>query len=264
MSPKPAPPDHFSRLSTGYAAFRPTYPDELVDFLAEVAPRREIAWEAGCGSGQLTLSLARRFALVAASDASRMQLARAPSHPSVGWHAATAEACALTGGVVDLAVSAQAAHWFDLPRYYAEVRRVTREGGVVALVSYGVMAVEDRIDSVVRGFHDRVLAPHWPPERREVTRGYRSLPFPFPELPAPDFEITMERALDEVMGYVESWSAVQSLVDSGGTASLDRFRETLTEAWGVPEIPRTVRWPLSLRVGRVTAPSGSKGNTPGE
>ena len=48
--------DHFSEVAAAYAAHRPTYPPALVDLLARLAPARRLAWDAGCGSGQLSRS----------------------------------------------------------------------------------------------------------------------------------------------------------------------------------------------------------------
>src|SRR5438034_4049730 len=72
--------DHFSDVAAAYAAHRPTYPAALVDLLAESAPRRDLAWDAGCGSGQLSVLLAERFARVIATDASPEQIAHAAPH----------------------------------------------------------------------------------------------------------------------------------------------------------------------------------------
>src|SRR5207249_7256547 len=116
--------DHFSDKAAGYAAYRPVYPPALVDALAALAPGRGLAWDAGCGSGQLSLLLAQRFDRVIATDASADQIAHATAHPKVEYRCAPAEASGLADGIADLAVAAQAAHWFDLPDYYAEVRRV--------------------------------------------------------------------------------------------------------------------------------------------
>lgn len=194
--------DHFSERAAGYAAHRPTYPAALVDFLAEVAPRRGLAWDAGCGSGQLSVLLAERFRRVVATDASAEQIAKATPHPNVDYRYAPAEASGLPDAVVDLAVAAQAAHWFDLPAYSAEVRRVTRPGSVVALVTYGLMTVDDEVDPVVRRFYSEVLGPYWPPERRHVEDGYRSLPFPFDEMETPKLEIRVDWAFADLVGYV--------------------------------------------------------------
>jgi 2-polyprenyl-3-methyl-5-hydroxy-6-metoxy-1,4-benzoquinol methylase len=69
--------DHFSTRSAEYAAYRPTYPRALVDFLADAAPGTELALDCGCGTGQLSVLLAERFARVVATDASAKQIENA-------------------------------------------------------------------------------------------------------------------------------------------------------------------------------------------
>ncbi|HKW39962.1 MAG TPA: class I SAM-dependent methyltransferase [Gemmatimonadales bacterium] len=243
--------DHFSQIAVAYAAHRPSYPQALVDFLARLAPARRCAWDAGCGSGQLTVLLARAFERVIGTDPSAEQIAQATTHSRVEYHRASAEASGLAAGVVDLATAAQAAHWFDLPAYCAEVRRVARPGAIVALISYGVVAAGADLDDVIRPFYRDVLGRYWPPERWHVDDGYRSLPFPFEELDTPALEIRCEWRLVELIGYIGTWSAVWALERAAGPESFATFRRDLATAWGPPETVRTVRWPLALRVGRV-------------
>jgi len=243
--------DHFSEISAAYAAHRPSYPAALVAFLARLAPARRLAWDAGCGSGQLSVLLAGTFDRVVATDASPEQIARATPHAKVEYRCAPAEASGLTDRAVDLATAAQAAHWFDLPAYYAEVRRVTRPGGIIALVSYGVLRADADVDRVIQPFYRAVLASYWPPERRHVDEGYRSLPFPFEELEAPALEIRLEWRLAQLVGYVGTWSAVWALERAKGEGPFATFRRELAHAWGPATAVRTVRWPLALRVGRV-------------
>jgi len=242
--------DHFSDVAAAYAAHRPSYPAALVDFLARLAPTRRLAWDAGCGSGQLSLLLAGPFERVVATDASPEQIARAAPHPKVEYRCAAAGVSGLPESVVDLATAAQAAHWFDLPAYYAEVRRAARRGGIVALISYGVVTAGADLDAVIQPFYRGVLAAYWAPERRHVDDGYRSLPFPFEELDAPAFEIRLDWRLEDLVGYIGTWSAVWALQQAEGQGPLATFRRELGSAWG-PAAVRTVRWPLVLRVGRV-------------
>jgi len=199
--------DHFSAVAAGYAAHRPSYPPALIDLLAELAPRPDLVWDAGCGSGQLSVLLADRFARVIATDASAKQIAHAAPHPHVAYVVARAEAGTLAAGTVDVAVAAQAAHWFDLPAYYAEVRRVGRLGGAVALVTYGLVRVDHVVDPVIDHFYSQVLGSYWPPERRHVDNGYRALPFPFEEIDAPGLEMQASWTRADLVGYVETWSA---------------------------------------------------------
>ena len=243
--------DHFSERAAAYAAHRPVYPRALVDFLADMAPGRDVAWDGGCGSGQLSVLLADRFARVIATDASAEQIAQAAPHPKVGYRCAPAETSGLPNGAVDLAVAAQAVHWFDLARYYAEVRRVARPAGVLALVTYGLVQVDDDAAPLVQHFFSAVLGPYWPPERRYVDDGYRSLPFPFEEITAPPLEIRAEWTLANFVGYVETVSAVRALERARGPAPLAEFRRELEGVWQPAGATRTVRWPLALRVGRV-------------
>jgi SAM-dependent methyltransferase len=199
--------DHFSGHAADYAAHRPTYPRTLVDFLASVSPGRGLAWDVGCGSGQLSTALAEAFERVVATDASERQVASAAPHPRVTYAVAPAEAGGLPDGAADLVVAAQAAHWFDLPAFYAAARRVARPGGIVALVSYGVAEVDDDLAPVVERLYRDVLGPYWPPERRHAEDGYRSLDFPFAEIQAPTLAMGVCWRLADLLGYVGTWSA---------------------------------------------------------
>ena len=243
--------DHFSGVASGYAAHRPTYPPAVVDFLAAQVARAEVAWDAGCGSGQLSTLLAARFERVIATDPSAAQLAQARPHPGVEYRQSSAEGSRLADGSVDLAVAAQAAHWFELPRYYTEVRRVVRPGGVVALLAYGVVHVDRDLSAIVDRFYWQTLAGFWPQERRIVEDGYRSLPFPFPELETPPFAMTATWSLPELLGYVRTWSAVQEIERARGGDAFTGFARALGNAWGDPGRKRTVRWDLAVRAGRV-------------
>jgi SAM-dependent methyltransferase len=243
--------DHFSTSADAYAAHRPTYPPALIDFLAGVAPARDVAWDCGCGSGQLATLLARQFRRVIATDASVELLARAPQHASIEYRHTRVEESGLEKESVDLIVSAQAAHWFDLSAWYSEARRVARRRAVIALVTYAVPSIDTRVDRALEDFHSRILAPFWPPERRHVDDGYASLPFPFRHIAAPRLEITCEWTQDDILAYIETWSSVKALVDAGQSLRFEEFRAALGDAWGAPGAKR-VTFPLTVRAGRVT------------
>ena len=243
--------DLFSGHSREYAEYRPGYPQALIDYLAESAPRRDTAWEAGCGSGQLSIPLASRFERVIATDASADQIRHAVPHPRVDYRVAPAEGSGVPDATADIAVAAQAAHWFDIDAYYAEVRRVVKPNGMVALITYESTKVDAAVDGVVHRFYSETVGPYWAPARRHVEEGYRSLPFPFEEIIAPAFEMVAEWTLEQLIGYVETWSATRALLRAKGEASILAFRKELADAWGPERATRTVRWPLAVRVGRV-------------
>jgi SAM-dependent methyltransferase len=248
----PTFPDHFSDRAAGYREYRPTYPRELVDFLADTSPGTALAWEAGCGSGQLSVGLLERFDRVVATDASAEQLAHARRHERIEYRRALAEDSGLPAHCADLAVAAQAAHWFDLDAYYAEVKRVARRGAVIALICYDLLSAGDDVDPIVSHFYREVLAPYWPPERRLVEAGYRTIPFPFEEIPAPALELHADWTLEQLLGYARTWSGVRALEKARGPGAVEALGEELAPLWGDGgKATRRITWPLAMRVGRV-------------
>ncbi|MBP2301706.1 class I SAM-dependent methyltransferase [Azospirillum picis] len=244
--------DHFSGHAGDYRAFRPSYPEGLADLLAGASPATELAWDAGCGNGQLSTMLAGRFAAVHATDASAEQIARAEPHPRVRYAAASAEDSGLPDGCCDLVVAAQAAHWFDLARFYAEVRRVARPGAAAALVCYGLQQLgEPALDAAVERFHNGTIGPYWPADRWKVVDGYRGLDFPFPALPVPPLAMEAVWPLPRLLGYMSTWSGVKAATEALGRNPLEAFAAEIAPLWGAPERERTIRWPLTVRLGRV-------------
>lgn len=244
--------DHFSDRAARYATYRPHYPPELADYLAGLSRRRELAWDVGCGSGQMSTLLGDRFDRVIATDASADQLARAVAHPHVEYSVAPAERTSIADKSVDLVVVAQAVHWFDLPRFYIEVRRVARPNAAIALVAYGITITEPAILAVVDHFYWHVLDKWWAPERKHAETGYRDLDFPFAEVTPPDLDMSVNWTIDEFIGYVGTWSAVRAMEKGEGTAALESFAAELRTAWGSVE-RRRVWWKLAMRIGTVGA-----------
>ncbi len=243
--------DHFSHDSAGYAAHRPGYPAALFAWLADRVDVRETAWDCATGSGQAAVGLAAHFERVVATDASAQQVASAVPHPRVEYRVAPAEASGLPAASVDLVTVAQAAHWFDLPRFYAEAQRVLKPGGLLAIWCYERLSIEPGPDAVIEPFYAGVLADYWPPERRHVETGYRDLPFPFAELPIPALAMTADWRLDQLMGYLATWSAVKRYREATGHDPLPELEARLREVWFFPDSPKRIRWPLVLRLGRV-------------
>lgn len=239
--------DHFSTIAQRYATYRPHYPQALADALAERCTRRELAWDAGCGNGQLSVSLAAQFSHVIATDPSQAQLDAAEPHPRVEYRCATAEASGLPDGCADLAVAAQAAHWFDWPRYVAEVERVTRPGALVALVSYGILRVPGA--AAIEDYYRTAAGPYWPSARAHVENGYRDLAWPWPAVPAPELEMVASWTRDELTGYVATWSATVKMIDAEGPAKYEALCAALAAGWPDGE-RREVRWPLAIRLAR--------------
>lgn len=242
--------DHFSGNSAAYAKARPSYPEALYDWLADVAPRRGIAWDCGCGAGQASIGLAERFERVIGTDASATQIAEAIPHPKVVYRVATAENSGVDDAKVDLIVVAQALHWFDFDRFYAEVARVARPDGVLAAITYAMFRISPSVDAMIDAFYSGVTGPYWPPERRHVETDYRDIPFPFDRIAAPDFTIAREWRLDQVIAMVDTWSGLKACRKALGRDPLPDLRRNLETVWGDPVAPRPVTWNVKVIAGR--------------
>ena len=243
-------PDHFSGVSAAYAAFRPRYPDELFAYLATVTPGREVVWDVGTGSGQAAQGLARHFQHVIATDASSAQIEYSQPHPRIDYRVCAAEASGLDNASVDLVTVAQAVHWFDLPRFWPEVRRVARPGGAIAIWTYGLFDITPAIDVIVRRFYGGTVGPYWPAQRQLTEDRYETIDFPFAEVPAPSFFIERAVSLEEVAGYIRTWSATGAYMKQHNVDPVETLIAELLVAWGPPQQALLARWPIAMRVGR--------------
>ncbi|MBL8565365.1 MAG: class I SAM-dependent methyltransferase [Hyphomicrobiaceae bacterium] len=245
--------DHFSRVSHAYAESRPRYPRELFAWLAQVCSAHDLAWDCATGNGQAAVDLAPFFKGVVATDLSAEQIARAIPAPGVTYRAAPADASGLDDASVDLVTVAQALHWFDLDRFYAEVRRVVKPGGIVAVWTYGIHTTADAaIDARGRHFYDATVGPYWPPERHHVEAGYSTLPFPFELIAAPAFAMHADWSFAQLLGYLRSWSATGRFIREQGYDPVVALKEQIAPLWGVPSATRRITWPLTLLAGRLT------------
>lgn len=241
--------DHFSGHAADYARYRPTYPSSLFEFLAAHAPGRRLAWDCATGNGQVAVALVGVMERVVASDASIRQVEQGESHPRVSYRVEHAERCSLPDACTDLVTCAQALHWLDVDRFNDEVRRVLRPGGLFAAWCYANVTVTPEVDAVVARLYRDLVGPYWPAERRIVESGYRDLPFPFERIAAPDFLLDAQWSLERFAGYLGTWSASRRYREARGRDPVAEIAGDLARAWG-PESARSVRWPLSLRVGR--------------
>lgn len=242
--------DHFSPVAAQYAAFRPGYPPALFDWLASLTPQQERVWDCGAGSGQATLPLAARFTEVIATDISAAQLAGAPTRPNVAYRIAPAEQSGLPDASCDLVTVAQALHWFDLPKFHAEVRRVLKPQGIYAAWGYNRLQVEDAaIQAALDRFYFQTVGPYWPPERAIVESGYRDLAFPYARIDTPAFSLHQEWPMEHLLGYLRSWSAVARYRAVQGLDPVTPLATELGPLW--PHgVSRSVEWPLFLYAGR--------------
>ena len=242
--------DYFSGHAAIYREARPTYPPALFEWLAQQVPDRELAWDCACGNGQATACLAAHFARVVATDPSANQIAQAEQRGNIEYRVEPAEQCSLADASVSLVTVAQALHWLDHARFYAEVRRVLAPDGIVAAWAYADCGTgEAPIDRIVDRLYNDLTGPYWPPERAHVDAGYRTIAFPFVEITVPSFPMVANWDVDQLLAYVRSWSATQRYLKANAADPVAIVEAELRNLWGEPARRREVRWLFHLRAG---------------
>jgi ubiquinone/menaquinone biosynthesis C-methylase UbiE len=132
----------FDGVAQLYGATRPTYPAEIVEFLvatAGVGPGSSVL-EVGCGTGQLTMDLARYGFSLTAIDIGPAMVAAARhdvADTAVSFQAGSFEDFAAADSSFDLIVSATAFHWIDPEVRFSKSARLLRPGGWLGLLSTG-------------------------------------------------------------------------------------------------------------------------------
>jgi len=147
------PRERFCGLAATYQRNRPSYPDALVDWLFALfepaAPRT--AADVGCGTGIATRLLAARGLDVVGVDPNEEMLGEARALGGARYVRGDAEATGLPDASADLVIAAQAFHWFDEERAFAEFTRIVRPGGWCAAFW------NERAPSAVNDEYERLL-----------------------------------------------------------------------------------------------------------
>lgn len=240
--------DHFSHNSKNYAKYRPGYPSGLFDFIISNCRETKYVWDVGCGNGQASSALAEHFDKVLATDASAEQINAGQQKLNINYLTAPAEACPESNDVFDLVTAAQAIHWFDLEKFFEEVKRVVKPGGYLAFWTYDLPRVNLVVDTVVNEFYAHTVGDYWPPERNVVDSKYATINAPFRELECPVFEYSQMWSRDDVFNYISTWSAVKNYRNIRGEDPMEQFLVGISKAWPIPEQKKLVTWNNYLRM----------------
>lgn len=243
---------HFGQQSENYLLFRPNYPTVLYEYLSNLAPEHQNAWDCGTGNGQAALALAPYFKQITASDINQAQLDLAPKNEKIRYICCTAENTPILAHSIDLITIAQALHWFNFDLFYQEVRRVVKPTGIIAAWCYSLGKINTVLDEVVTKLYGDILGDeYWPAERRYIDEEYRTIPFPFTKLSTPSFAIEKELDFAQFLGYLNTWSAVKEYQQRNKLNPINLIFKELEAIWGDPKQHYCLRWPIHLLVGSV-------------
>jgi SAM-dependent methyltransferase len=241
--------DYFTNQSKAYAAFRPTYPVELYDFIFKHLQTKIRAWDCATGNGQVAQSLAKHFQEVYATDISEQQIGNAIRLSNIFYSVASAEKTSFEDQQFDLITVGQALHWFNLPAFYKEVRRTLKRDGLLAVWGYAMLSVNNVIDPIFLDFYHNKVGPYWDEARKLVENHYREIDFPFDCIPCPDFFIKVNWTAEQFTGYLSSWSATQKFIKAQGEDPVETFRKELDKLWPSGEA-KLVTFPVFMKMGR--------------
>jgi SAM-dependent methyltransferase len=160
---------------------------------------------------------------------------------------APAESSGLDAESVDLITVAQALHWFDIEGFFAEAERVLKRGGILSFWCYERCRVDLAVDALIESIFTEVES-YWPPERDIVENRYAGIESPFPAIPTDSFSMTVEWGVEDMLGYVRTWSASQRYMADRSSDPTALHNAELRAAWG--DGRRTVIWPITLKAGR--------------
>ena len=242
--------DYFSGQAKVYAAFRPAYPEELYIFLFSHLRDKRTAWDCATGNGQVAQRLARDFDHVFATDISAQQLKHAQPGSNIIYSIAAAEKTDFDNEQFDLITVAQALHWFDLSRFYDEVKRTGKKGSLLAVWGYSLLTVDTTVDPLFHDFYYNKIGPYWDPARKLVESHYADISFPFDAIQSPHFFIKVNWTVDDFCGYVSSWSATQKYIREHDVDPVKDLRDSVGRVWKRGEI-KLVTFPVFMKLGRI-------------
>ncbi|KAI9728104.1 MAG: hypothetical protein M1834_007820 [Cirrosporium novae-zelandiae] len=285
------------------ATFRPIYPPTLykVILLYHKGPKN-LAVDLGAGHGLVTRWAASQFKKVTGVDPSKRMMEQAEritnestseGHRSlnVEFRQGQSEDLAfIKDGSVDMVVAGQAAHWFDYPKAFKELKRILRPEGTIAFWGYmdhtfvDFPIATEILHNYAYGMNDESLGPYWIHPSREICENrYRDIKPPakdFMDIQRIEYKagtagpasgegimfLHRNMKIKDCMEYTRTWSAFyywqeahpdrKSKADGGQGDVVDEMYEEMakTEGWqgdgGWQEMEVEVEWGTGLLLAR--------------
>lgn len=241
--------DYFSKHAGEYSKYRPNYPEELFSYLSSLTEEHSLAWDCACGNGQASIELARYYDNIIATDASSSQIANAIPHPNINYYTALAEESGIENNCADLITAATAIHFFANDKFYSEVKRILKKNGVIAVWNYAHSDISPEVNNVLQKFAYNNLEKYWPEETVASWNFEENIQFPFKRIQTPEFYMTAEWKLEELINYIFTWSAVQNFIKAENTNPVESIENELIKAWGNDNSVKKIKWKLNMKIG---------------
>ena len=159
-----------------------------------------------------------------------------------------AEKTNFQGNTFDLITVAQAIHWFNFKDFYKEAKRVLKPNGMIAVIGYSLFKSTLETNKVIWKFYNDVIGSFWDEERRYLDEKYKTIPFPFQEIKAPEFQQEHQWSFEHLIGYLETWSAAKHYEKVNGENPVNLIKKELKTAFGNEN---KIVFPILLRLGKL-------------
>lgn len=243
--------DLFSAHAEEYAKYRPLYPDELYQFLLRQVELKNAALDCGTGNGQSAAVLAEYFTTVEATDISQKQIDHALVKSNLHYHVCPAEQTPFADNQFDLITCATAIHWFQFDHFFSEMKRVGKDKAIFACWAYDLVRTDQpALNQLIDEFYWKKIHNYWDPERLHVDAKYKTIPFPFEEIPNPGFTTKLDWNLKTLEGYLNTWSAVQHYIKKNQQNPVDEFMQRVSNKVD-NDIKLKMTFPIFMRIGRI-------------
>ncbi|GAM23522.1 hypothetical protein SAMD00019534_066970 [Acytostelium subglobosum LB1] len=235
--------DHFGVVGDKYRTFRPPYPEELYEIIKKSIEHtdKDLALDIGCGSGQWTVQLASMVKRVIGFDPSPGQLANAMPAPNVEYRSSPAEKIDhQQDHSVDLITVATAIHWFDLPKFFEECRRLLKPNGVLAFFTYNINQFANPDAQAINiDLYDNILAPYWAPNRYLIDRKYIDIVPPFENTVRGELLLERKVSIAQLLGVYSTWSGYNKYLQSNSDI-LPEIKQRLLTAFNTSDVNHIV------------------------
>ena len=226
-----------------YAKFRPDYPQKIMDAICLFATKHGINLKAGlaldiaCGSGQSTFPLADLTKKCIGVDISSAQINSANERKAsekrddIEFMVADAHSLPFEDDHFDLITCASAWHWLDPKKACAEVPRVLKKPGCLAVYCLSYFALSDaKCNEHLQHFFDE-LNGFYHPKGKLIKDHYRNAELPFPVLERHDMSVPMTFKVSELTGFLQTFPSYRTFCEKNiDNTLMDDLAEGLKKA----------------------------------
>ncbi len=221
----------FGNCAKAYETYRPYYPEELYAWLSSINSDAQLALDCGTGNGQAATALAQHFDQVIAVDVNYNQLKHCRKKDNVTYLCSSAEHLCIADNSIDLIISASAAHWFNLEKFYHESKRLLKPNGNIVLWTYTWPEAEDTDINTTLVDIKNSMANYWPQSSRYHLEKYQNLPFPFQQIGSPCYCLETHWNIEALINFLNTWASIRNYIAEKDAHFLTQTEKVLRACW---------------------------------